>query len=359
MDKKEKFTVLGIETSCDETAAAVVVNGKEILSNVVYSQTEIHKQFGGVFPELACRKHLDVLLPVINQALKEAGIGREQIDLISVASHPGLMGALLMGVTCAKTLGYTWNIPVIGVNHIEAHLYAAFMSQLEEIILPAIGLVISGGHTALIRINDFGDYKLIGSTIDDAVGECFDKVAKMLDLPYPGGPEIEKLAKKGSPEKFDFSAGTVKGSPFSFSFSGLKTQVLYTLKGQNSQKNSAPSLPLESYPDVAAGFQNAACQNLVDKTLKAKEQLGISSIVVGGGVANNQFLREKFDKYAGSDTRIFWPSGQLSLDNGAMIAGLGYINYRKNPTPASLSLTPSPTSQDTFLSLFTPAPAPC
>lgn len=319
--------VLGIETTCDETACAVVVDGKKILSNVISSQIDLHAEFGGVVPELACRRHVDVIIPVIDEALVKAGIPLKEIDLIAVAYGPGLIGALLIGINCAKTLSLALNKPFIGVNHVEAHLYAAMMSHGQEITFPCLGVVISGGHTALVKINDIGSYELIGQTIDDAIGEAFDKVGKLMQLPYPGGPQIELLAKKGDRHHFNFKAGKVKGKPLDFSFSGLKTSVLYALQGQNA-KIGERSLSEQNKADAAACFQYVVFKDVIDKALSAARQFSCETIIFGGGVANNHYLRELFQE-TDPALNYLWPSKELTLDNGAMIAGLGYHTYRR------------------------------
>ena len=339
-------TVLGIETSCDETAVAVVVDGKKILSNILFSQIDLHNRYGGVYPELACRKHLQKILEMVDLSLKEAQVKSDEIDLIAVSGEPGLIGALLVGVSTAKSLAYAWKKPFVSVNHVEAHLYAAMM-EVEEIPLPSIGLVVSGGHTLLLKIHALGEYEEIGRTVDDAVGEAFDKVGRMLGLPYPGGPEVEKLALSGDENRYPLTAGKVKGHPLHFSFSGIKTQVLYTIKGQNG-KGENPPLSSQDKADLAASFQKAAANNLITTTLKAADNLGISSIFVGGGVSNNQYLRNAFSKRLSSHMKIHWPSKGLSLDNAAMIAGLGYHVYRKKGESSPLSFSPKPNSQ--FLS---------
>lgn len=337
MNSKKRCLVLGIETTCDETAAAVVADGKTILSNVICSQVDLHKQYGGVFPELACRRHIDDLIPVIDRALCEAGVPASAIDLIAVAKGPGLIGALLIGVNAAKGLASAWNKPFVGVNHIEAHLYAAMMSQ-EKILLPALGVVISGGHTFLVKIIDIGIYEPIGATVDDAIGEAFDKVATLLGLPYPGGPAIEELAQTGNPTLYSFKAGRVKERPWDFSFSGLKTNVLYTVKGPNATKESPFIIPEEHKPHIAAAFQETALLDIVNKSLKAAEQFGCQAIYLGGGVSNNQRLRALFKERGAS---VYWPPLGLSLDNGAMIAGLGYHLFQKRGAD-SLDLSPLP-----------------
>lgn len=328
--------VLGIETTCDETACSIVKDGKEILSNTIASQVDLHAQYGGVFPELACRRHLDALTPVMQEALDRAKVTKEEIDLIAVAKGPGLIGSLLLGLHAAKTLSLAWKKPFVGVNHVEAHLYAAMMG-CDAPQFPAIGVVISGGHTFLLKMEALGAYAMVGQTVDDAIGEAFDKVGVMLGLPYPGGPAIESLAREGDPSRFSFKPGRVKENPWNFSFSGLKTNVLYTVKGQNQNKN-APSLISESEKcHIAAAFQETALRDIADKTLLAAKTFQCRAIYVGGGVANNWRLRTLF---TASPVPVFWPPQGLSLDNGAMIAGLGYHIFQKRGQGDSLDLEP-------------------
>lgn len=330
--------VLGIETTCDETAAAVVVDGKKILSNVITSQSDFHQKFGGVFPEQSSRQHVELLIPVIEQALSQASLSHQQLNLISVAKGPGLMGPLLIGLNAAKALALAWGLPFIGVNHVEAHLYAALMST-EEWIFPALGIVLSGGHTFMVLMHSVGHYELIGTTVDDAIGEAFDKVAHFLGLGYPGGPAIESLAKQGDSARYDFKAGQVKGKPLYFSFSGLKTNVLYTVKGQNQNKASASILDHSEKAHVAASFQYTAFMDIIHKSLQAYHNFGCKAIYVGGGVSNSQTLRQLFKKEA-KNIPIFWPDPGLSLDNAAMIAGLGYQKYLKAGGGDPFSLQP-------------------
>lgn len=321
--------VLGIESTCDETACAVVKDGRDILSNIITSQIDLHAEYGGVVPELSCRRHVDVIIPVIKKALQEAKITLQEIDLIAVAHGPGLIGALLIGLTAAKTLSLALNKPFVGVNHIEAHLYAAIMSQPQAIIFPCIGVILSGGHTSLVRMDDVGGYTLIGETIDDAIGEAFDKVARMMELPYPGGPQIEALAVKGNRLRFDFKSGKVKGSPLNFSFSGLKTSVLYGIRGQNCKaSNMNITLSEQDKADVAAAFQHAAFKDIISKSLLAAKEHNCHTLIFGGGVTNNMTLRQQFSEQA-SSLNLIWPSTGLSLDNAAMIAGLGYHVFKK------------------------------
>jgi N6-L-threonylcarbamoyladenine synthase len=330
--------VLGIESTCDETACSIVRDGKEVLSNVISSQTELHQAFGGVFPELACRRHIDALIPVIKMALAEAGMSPSGIDLIAVARGPGLIGALLIGLNAAKALSFAWGIPFVGVNHVEAHLYAAMM-PLENPPLPALGLVISGGHTFLVRIDAIGSYQMIGTTQDDAIGEAFDKVATLLGLPYPGGPAIEKLAKQGNPARFPFRPGRIKTHPWDFSFSGLKTNVLYAVKGQSATKNAPLLISEEEKADVAASFQETALKTVVSKTIEALRLHDCKAVYCGGGVSNNQRLRELFQEL-GCPLPVYYPTAKMTMDNAAMIAGLGFRCFLKEGKGDSLDLEP-------------------
>jgi N6-L-threonylcarbamoyladenine synthase len=331
--------VLGIESTCDETACALVENGKKILGHKIASQADLHDIYGGVFPELAARRHLDVFIPLLEDTLDEAALAVTQVDIIAVAKGPGLIGSLLIGLNAAKTLSFVWNKPFIGVNHVEAHLYAAMMMQ-EKPILPALGVVISGGHTFLVKIVSVGQYELIGTTVDDAVGEAFDKVATLLGLPYPGGPHIEALAKSGNPLRYPFKSGRVKENPWDFSFSGLKTNVLYAVKGANSKKHSPLLISEEEKAHVAASFQEVALRDIVKKSLKAAHEFRCRAIYLGGGVSNNLRLREMFEEQ--KEVPIFWPPLGLSLDNAAMIAGLGYHTFHQKGCSDSFDLEPMP-----------------
>lgn len=314
--------VLGIETTCDETAASVVVDGERILSSVVSSQIDLHKAYGGVVPELACRRHIDLLMPIIDEALKQAKTPLSEIDLISVAHGPGLIGALMIGLNAAKALSFANNIPFVGVNHIEAHLYACLMAN-PSIPLPAIGAILSGGHTTLVHIKSLGEYVIIGETVDDAVGEAFDKCAKIMGLPYPGGPIIEKMALSGA-RKHLFKAGQVKGKPLAFSFSGLKTAVLYAYQKIENPREQDKN-------DIAASFQHAAFTDIQKKIELAMQACGTRTLLVGGGVTNSQALKTYLAKF---DTH--YPDKGLSLDNAAMIAGLGFHKYKGKSDPYSL-----------------------
>jgi N6-L-threonylcarbamoyladenine synthase len=322
--------VLGIESTCDETACAIVKDGVTILSNVVSSQIDLHSTYGGVVPELACRRHVDIMIPVIEQALQQANLKLSELDLIAVANGPGLIGALLIGLNTAKALSLALAKPFVGVNHIEAHLYAALMSSTVPPEYPCLGIVLSGGHTSLIKITEFGDKQVLGHTVDDAVGEAFDKVGKLLGLSYPAGSHIESLAKEGKVNEKLFSAGRVKGRPLDFSFSGLKTGVLYHIKGRE--------LSTSEKADIAASFQFTAINDIVGKALLAAHQHGCRSLIFGGGVTNNQALRKVFSE--SSTLPQLWPAQGLSLDNAAMIAGLGFHLYKQRGTGDSFDLEP-------------------
>lgn len=333
--------VLGIETTCDETAIAVVRDGKTILSNAISSQSEMHRQFGGVYPEMAARQHVDLFIPTLEQALLEAKVSQKEIDLIAVAKGPGLIGPLMIGLSAAKALSLAWEKPFVGVNHVEAHLYAAMMSN-QVFDFPALGIVLSGGHTFLVQILAVGQYELIGTTVDDAIGEAFDKVAALLDLPYPGGPEIESLAKQGDPTYFPFKAGKVKGHPLDFSFSGLKTHVLYAIKGQNGDKSGLTTLSEIEKRHLAASFQETALNDIAVKARAAAKTFDCRAIYVGGGVSQNKRLRELL---TGTSCPVYWPGKGLSLDNGAMIAGLGFHRFQGKSDPLDLE----PQTRITFL----------
>jgi N6-L-threonylcarbamoyladenine synthase len=312
--------VLGIETSCDETAAAIVKDGDEILSNVVYSQ-DIHSQYGGVVPELASRDHIKNIIPVVIKSLQDASISLSEINCIAVTQSPGLIGSLLVGLSFAKSLSYSLDIPLIAVNHLEGHIYADFLTY-PELEPPILGLIVSGGHTDLLVIEERGRYRLLGSTLDDACGEAFDKIGNLLGLSYPGGPEIEKIAESGNPNAIPFPLGRVKG--YDFSFSGLKTAVLYYLKKLTEKERE------KKKDDIAASFQETATEMLVKKSLKAMRELKIMRIAVSGGVAANKWLREKFKKQAkkiGFD--VYFPDKILCTDNAAMIAACGYDHFKK------------------------------
>ncbi|MFV0339532.1 MAG: tRNA (adenosine(37)-N6)-threonylcarbamoyltransferase complex transferase subunit TsaD [Parachlamydiaceae bacterium] len=322
--------VLGIESTCDETAASVVRDGELILSQVVSSQIDLHNIYGGVVPELACRRHMEVIIPVIDKAMGDAKMAIEQIDLIAVSYGPGLVGPLLVGVNAAKGLAIAENKPIVGVNHVEAHLYAALMGLKEKPEFPLLGMVVSGGHTVIVKVNALGSYERIGTTVDDAAGEAFDKVAKLLGLPYPGGPQVEALARNGDPKRFPLKGGRCKNNPYNFSFSGLKTAVMHAVQG-------AETIDQQFKCDLSASFQRAVLEDLLEKVLKAKEATGCSTLLLGGGVTNNQALRAFFPERA-PEIRPIFPTRELSLDNASMIAGLGYHVFKERGPSSIIDL---------------------
>lgn len=324
--------VLGIETSCDETAAAVLQDGNKLLSNVIFDQIQIHGKYGGVVPELAGRSHIERIHLVINESLKSAGVTLKQIDLIAVTRGPGLVGALLVGLNTAKGIAYASQKPLIGINHLEGHLLAVFLQ--EEVAFPFLALGVSGGHTDLYRVDGFGKYKLLGRTRDDAAGECFDKVAKMMGLGYPGGPVIEKLARSGNPKAVAFPRAMLGRDSLDFSFSGLKTAVRNYL--EKRKRGEVAKLPDE---DVAASFQAAVIDVLVKKILLACDQNDLERVVVTGGVASNGALREAV-KLAAEQRRMksYFPKPVYCTDNAAMIACAGYHRYQTFGLPKNGAL---------------------
>lgn len=317
--------VLGLETSCDETAAAVLKNGDQLLSSIINDQIKIHSKYGGVVPELAGRSHLDQVHRVIGQALESAHVKLKDIDLLAVTIGPGLIGSLLVGLNTAKGIAYSQGIPLVGVNHLEGHLLAIFLQNKVE--FPFISLVVSGGHTDLYRVETFGQYKLLGRTRDDAAGESFDKVAKMLGHKYPGGPVIEKMAQEGNPKAHKFPRAYLEKGSLDFSFSGLKTSVKTFIEKRKNNK----ALVL-SDNDIAAGFQEAVVQVLADKIIMACEKEGLSRVVVTGGVAANGALRKAVSvicKVSGYEA--WFPDPIFCTDNAAMIACAGYQRFKTSP----------------------------
>ncbi|WP_437228172.1 tRNA (adenosine(37)-N6)-threonylcarbamoyltransferase complex transferase subunit TsaD [Planctomicrobium sp. SH661] len=310
--------LLAIESSCDETAAAIVDDGGNVLSSVVASQDELHQRFGGVVPEIASRAHLSRILPVIDESLRRAGKSLDQLSAIAVMTEPGLVGSLLVGVTAAKTLAMVLGQPLVAVNHIHAHLYACRMMAQRD-IFPAIGLVVSGGHTNLYDCRSAIDYELIGSTIDDAAGEAFDKAAAMLGLPYPGGPWMQKVAEKGNRKAFDFPRSFLKDERLAFSFSGLKTALRYTALGQPGLTVSVPELTEQRIADLAASFQEAVVDVLIGKCRQALQRYGRKTLCIGGGVAANARLRQRLeDLQRKSGIEIVIAPMALCTDNAAM-----------------------------------------
>lgn len=325
--------ILGIETSCDETSAAVIENGESILSNIIASQIDLHAQYGGVFPEVASRAHIEAITPVVQQAFDVAGVTLDDIEAITVTRGPGLAGSLLVGVNYAKGLALGRNLPLVGVNHLEGHVYSLWLTERDTPIqFPVICLIVSGGHSEIVLITGHGDYTLLGSTIDDAAGEAFDKVARLLGLSYPGGPSIERAAHDGDPTAYDFPRA-LRGDGYNFSFSGLKTAVLRAVQTPHEGKrppkgeslHSDQLRPDVSIADVAASFQAAVVDSLVEKTIRAADEHGVTEIWIAGGVSANQALRQTMT--AASTRPVRCPPLKLCGDNAAMIASAGYFRY--------------------------------
>jgi N6-L-threonylcarbamoyladenine synthase len=319
--------VLGIETSCDETAAAIVRDGRDILSNVVSSSLKFHQKYGGVVPEIAFRMQLETIAAVAQDAIKKARLKLKDIGLVSVTSVPGLLDSLLVGISFAKSVSFATGAPLLGINHIDSHIYAAFLGPQKSAKIPFVALVVSGGHTSLFYVRGFDRITLLGKTLDDACGEAFDKVAKILGLGYPGGPIIEQLARRGNPRAVKLScSGTDK--PLDFSFSGIKTAVLYYVK------RHAPCVDGVMRPaqtaDIAASFQETVINALIHKSFAACRLKDAPRLVIGGGVAANNRLRERFYEEAGRfGISLYFPAKQLCTDNAAMVAGLGYSLFQK------------------------------
>jgi N6-L-threonylcarbamoyladenine synthase len=328
--RADPFLVLGIETSCDETAAAVVANGAAILSSVVSSQIDLHARFGGVVPEIASRAHVELLTPVVAEALIEAGV-TSGVEAVAATVGPGLAGALLVGVSAAKALALVWDVPFIGVNHMEAHLYAALLEE-PDLKPPLVALLVSGGHTMLVEMQDHGRYRLLGSTVDDAAGEAFDKVARFLGLGYPGGPAIQEAAASGNPEAIRFPRAMIDDG-YQFSFSGLKTAVI----------NHVRKHPEVTTPDVAASFQAAVVDVLVTKAVRAAEECGAEALCLGGGVAANGPLRERTAaECARRGLRAVLPSRAMCTDNAAMVAAAGWWQLQADgPTALDVGVQPN------------------
>jgi N6-L-threonylcarbamoyladenine synthase len=307
------LNVLGIETSCDETSVAVVRDGWDVLSNVISSQADLHALYGGVVPEVASRRHVESVNPALERALAQAGLGWDGIDAVAVTNRPGLVGALLVGVAAAKSIALARDLPLVGVHHLEGHIFANLIAA-PNLRIPFLCLVVSGGHTDLVVCHGYGRYEVLGHTRDDAAGEAFDKVARLLKLPYPGGPNVQRLAEAGNPSAYRFPRADLDGS-LDFSFSGLKTAVLRTLQVE----------PDANLADVAASFQEAVVDVLVEKTMRAAESTGLTDVALGGGVAANGPLRRRM-KEAGEERglNVVWPPPVLCTDNAAMIAAAGY-----------------------------------
>jgi N6-L-threonylcarbamoyladenine synthase len=325
----KEINILGLETSCDETAAAVVTDGVRVRSSVVASQVELHQKYGGVVPEIASRAHIENIMPVLIEAFERAGISKDDIDAIAIANQPGLAIALMVGLIAAKTLAFTWGKPLIAVNHIHAHLQSAMLAQ-GKLKLPAVALVVSGGHTALYDCRSPLELTLLGSTVDDAAGEAFNKVASILGLPYPGGPSIEKAAKNGNPKAVDLPRSMLGPDSLDFSFSGLKTAVLYHCCGQDMKgQNRAALMSQQEIADIAASFQATVVGVLMKKTQRAADRIGAKTILLGGGVACNSALRAALEEMARKTgrTMLIAPK-QYCTDNAVMVASLAYHKYK-------------------------------
>ena len=326
---------MGIESSCDETAAAVVKNGREVLSNIISSQIVIHRKFGGVVPEIASRKHIENIMPVIDAALREANVSLEQIDAVAVTYGPGLVGALLVGLSAAKSLAWAADKPLIGVNHLEGHVFANFLAD-EDLKPPFMALVVSGGHTALLKVTGYNSFELLGQTRDDAAGEAFDKIARVMGLPYPGGPEIERLAMGGNDEAMHFPLAKLD-KPYEFSFSGLKSAVINYLHNQEQAGREV------NRSDVAASFQRAVVDALVKQAVQAMQAMGYQKIVLAGGVSANKTLQNTLTQaMEGIGAQLVHPTPILCTDNAVMIACRGYFMYQAGmQSPLDLNANPS------------------
>jgi N6-L-threonylcarbamoyladenine synthase len=320
--KDGKFITLGIESSCDETAIAVVAEGRELLSNVISSQIDIHTKFGGVVPEIASRHHLENINTVLEQALSEAGVTLADVDLIGVTNGPGLIGAVVIGVATAKALSFATGIPLVGVNHMHGHVSANYL-QYPDLEPPFLALIVSGGHTNLVQVTDYNQCKILGGTRDDAVGEAYDKVARVIGLGYPGGPKVDRTARDGDPEAVHFKRVMLEEGSLDFSFSGLKTQALNYI---NREKMAGRELNI---PDICAGFQQSIIDVLVAKAMMAVERMGAERLVLAGGVGANSALRSALQQACTAQgIQLYAPEPVLCTDNGAMIAVAAYYKYR-------------------------------
>lgn len=341
--------ILGIESSCDETAAAIVEDGAHILSNVVVSQIDIHAEYGGVIPEIAARSHIEAIQPVLNKAFKDANLTIDDIDAIAVTHTPGLVGSLLAGTLAARTLAVVHNKPFYPTHHLKSHIYANWLSGYQP-EFPLLAAVISGGHTQIIYMERHDHFEIIGTTRDDAIGECFDKVAKILGLPYPGGPSVANAAKNGNPDKYHLPIPHVDG--LDFSFSGLKTAVLRAVQKELGLPITTPSHELKDHltdqqiADFAASFQKTAVDILLKKLEKATETREVKSVLLAGGVSANHALRDELQKRFGTDYKVFFPDPQFSTDNGAMVASAAYYSIQAGDSytdPYNLDISPRST----------------
>lgn len=323
LETNSDVLILAIESSCDETAASVVKNGREVLSNVISSQIALHTQFGGVVPEIASRKHIEKINQVITQALDDAGVTLDEITAIGVTYGPGLVGALLVGVAEAKAIAYAAGKPLVGVHHIEGHVSANYIEN-PDLEPPFVCLIVSGGHTHLVIVKDYGEFEIIGRTRDDAAGEAFDKVARAVGLGYPGGPKVDKAAREGNPHAVEFPRAKVEGSPYDFSFSGLKSAVLNYI---NHAKMTGEEIPVA---DLAASFQNAVVEALVSRAVLAAKEYGYEKLAIAGGVASNSALRRKMQEECDkAGLKFYHPSPIFCTDNAAMIGAAAYYEYMK------------------------------
>lgn len=335
LENKGPCLTLAIETSCDETSAAVLADGRKVLANVISSQIPVHQKFGGVVPEIASRKHIEHVIPVVDACLKKANVKLTQIDHIGVTYGPGLVGALLVGVAAAKALAYALDVPLIGVNHLEGHIFANFLTD-ESLEPPFVALVVSGGHTSLVHVKGYDSFILLGQTRDDAAGEAFDKVARVMGLPYPGGPQIDRLAENGDGGAIAFPRALEGKGNFEFSFSGLKSAVLNYI---NNAKQKGEEI---SKADVAASFQQAVVDVLADKAMQAIEQTGVDALVLAGGVAANRALEKRLkERTEAAGIRFYYPSSILCTDNAAMIGCRAYYQSRSG-NYADLHLNAAP-----------------